>query len=107
MSAKGTFYKLCFYVIFFNAFFVKLESLAMPTSTTSPEPATKSWTRSQIDAMSEVIGKAVAELIRKMMWAFEGSDTAAFEVQSRLKFEQNAICGSRTLVFKKNLDGAE
>ena len=100
MSVKGTFYKLCFYVIFFNAFFVKLESLAMPTSTTSSEPTTKSWTRSQIDAMSEVIGKAVAELIRKMMWAFEGSDTAAFEVQSRMKSEKSAICGGRAVCFK-------
>ena len=79
-SMLGTFYKLCFYVIFVNSFFVKLESLAMPTTTISPELATKSWTRSQIDEMAEVIGKAVADLIRKMMWVFEGSHTVAFEV---------------------------
>ena len=92
-STRGTFYKLFFYIIFFNSFFVKLErSLAMPTTTaTSPEPVTKSWTRSQIDTMAEMIGKAVVDLIRKMLWVFEGSDTVNSEVGLKIHTQSIGI----------------
>ena len=92
-SSIGTFYKLFIYMIFFNSFFVKLErSLAMPTTTTtSPELVTKSWTRSQIDTMAEMIGKAVADLIRKMMWFFEGSDTVNSEVGLKIHTQSIGI----------------
>ena len=92
-STIGTFYKLFFYIIFFHSFFVKLESsLAMPTTTTIlPEPVTRSWTRSQIDSMAEMIGKAVADLIRKMMWVFEGSDTVNSEVGLKIHTQSIGI----------------
>ena len=92
-SSIGTFYKLFFYIIFFNSFFVKLErSLAMPTTTTtSPGLVTKSWTRSQIDTMAEMIGKAVEDLIRKMMWVFEGSDTVNSEVGLKIHTQSIGI----------------